>query len=147
MERYLRAASVIVCVVAAACGGRPAQNETAPATTAVVYEGARLIPGDGAAPIEQGAFVVEDGRITAIGAIGGVAAPAGATHVDLSGKTVMPALIGAHGHVGYQKGAAFLRENYTRDNIRNDLARAAYFGLATVMTLGIDTSEHVRVAR
>ena len=147
MTEYLAAAVVIVCAVAAACGGGPAQNQAVPATTAVVYEGARLIAGDGTAPVEQGAFVVEDGRITAIGAMGGVAAPAGATQVDLSGKTVMPALIGAHGHVGYQKGATFLRENYTRDNIRNDLARAAYFGLATVMTLGIDTSEHVYALR
>jgi len=147
MTRYLSAVSVIVCVVAAACGGGPAQNQAVPATTAVVYERARLISGDGAASIEQGAFVVENGRITAIGAMDGVAAPAGAAHVDLAGKTVMPALIGAHGHVGYQKGATFLRENYTRENIRNDLARAAYFGLATVMTLGIDTSEHVYALR
>ena len=34
---------------------------------AAVYEGARLIIGDGRPPIENGAFVVQNGRITAVG--------------------------------------------------------------------------------
>ena len=33
----------------------------------VVYEGARLITGDAGAPIENGAFLVQNGRISAIG--------------------------------------------------------------------------------
>ena len=33
----------------------------------VAFEGARLIIGDGSAPIESGTFVVQDGRITAVG--------------------------------------------------------------------------------
>ena len=44
---------------------------------AVLYEGARLIVGDGSAPIESGAFVVQNGHITAIGRQGAVKAPAG----------------------------------------------------------------------
>ena len=68
---------------------------------AVVYEGARLIIGDARPPIDNGAFVVQSGRITAVGRKGAVAVPAGATHVDLTGKTVMPAMINAHVHIGY----------------------------------------------
>jgi imidazolonepropionase-like amidohydrolase len=41
-------------------------------TNAVIYEGARLIIGDASAPIENGAFVVRNGRITAIGPKGSV---------------------------------------------------------------------------
>ena len=130
-------------IMATGCSNPQPASQTAPAETAVLYEGARLIPGDGTAPIEQGAFVVEGGRITQIGARASVMPPAWATRVDLTGKTVIPALIGAHGHVGYQKGVTFLRENYTRENIMNDLSRAAYFGLGTAMTLGIDTQEFV----
>ena len=85
--------------------------------------------------------LVDGGHITQIGRKGEVTGPAGAAHVDLTGKTVMPAIIGAHGHVGYQKGVTFLRENYTRENIMNDLARAAYFGIGTAMTMGIDTPQ------
>ena len=44
----------------------------------VIYEGARLIVGDASAPIENGAFVVRNGHITAIGPKGSIQAPAGA---------------------------------------------------------------------
>ena len=40
---------------------------TASAQQAVVYEGGRLIIGDGSAAIENGTFVVQNGHITAIG--------------------------------------------------------------------------------
>nr|TFG51975.1 MAG: hypothetical protein E4H34_05655 [Hyphomicrobiales bacterium] len=52
-----------------------------------LYEGARLIIGPAsAAPIENGALLVENGVITAIGTGGEVTAPAGAVRVDLTGK-------------------------------------------------------------
>ena len=38
-----------------------------------------------------GAFIVQDGKITSIGARGSVTVPTGATRVSLAGKTVMPA--------------------------------------------------------
>src|ERR1700730_18808259 len=79
----------------------PVAGQAPRPTGASVFEGARLIIGDGSAPIEDAAFVVENTRITAVGRRGQVAAPAGAAHVDLSGKTVMPAIVGAHGHPGF----------------------------------------------
>src|SRR5437667_8426225 len=69
---------------------------------AVAYEGARLIVGDGSPPIEDGAFVVRDGRISAIGRKRDVKVPAGAVHIDLTGKTIMPAMINVHVHIGYE---------------------------------------------
>src|SRR5215510_5314069 len=79
-------------------------SQTRPATGgAVVYEGARLILGDSSAPIDNGAFVVQNGRFTAVGRRGAVPAPSGATRVDLAGKTVMPAIVNAHAHFGYEK--------------------------------------------
>src|ERR1700737_2684113 len=71
-------------------------------STPVLYEGARLIIGDGSAAIESGAFVVQNGRITALGRNGAVAAPSGAARVDLTGKTVVPAMVNAHAHFGYE---------------------------------------------
>src|SRR5438093_12094006 len=73
------------------------------AQTATVFEGARLITGDGSTPIEDSAFVIEGSRITAVGRRGEVRAPAGATRVDLAGKTVIPALVDAHSHIGYMR--------------------------------------------
>src|ERR1700755_2102723 len=67
----------------------PARGAAAP----TVYVGARLIPGDERPPIENGAFVVDGDRITAIGRRDAVTPPPRAATVDLTGKTVMPALI------------------------------------------------------
>ena len=72
----------------------------APQGTAVtVFEGARLIVGDGSAPIENAAFIVDNNRFTQVGRRGQVNVPAGATRVDLTGKTVMPAIVDAHTHM------------------------------------------------
>ena len=48
----------------------------------VLFEGVRLIIGDGSAPIERGAFVVQNGEITAIGRMGEVKPPSSVTRVD-----------------------------------------------------------------
>jgi imidazolonepropionase-like amidohydrolase len=103
---------------------------------AVVYEGARLIIGDAAAPIETGSFVVENGRITAIGAKGAVKAPAGATRVDLTGKTVMPTLNNIHIHIGYEGFVSWSVENHTPENVLDHLEREVFYGAGTAMTMG-----------
>src|SRR4026207_1929519 len=74
-------------------------SQTPAASAVAVFEGARLITGDGGAPVENSAFVVENNRFTAVGRNGEVNVPSGATRVDLTGKTVMPAIVDAHGHL------------------------------------------------
>jgi len=106
-----------------------------------VYEGARLIPGDGRPAIERSAFVVENGTIMRIGRMADIKAPPGASHIDLTGKTVMPTLIDIHTHTGFQKGATYRPENYGRDAILEDLNRALYFGVSTVVSEGIDPGD------
>jgi imidazolonepropionase-like amidohydrolase len=103
---------------------------------ATVYEGARLIVGDASAPIEGGAFVVQDGRITAIGRKGAISAPAGSTHVDLTGKTVMPTLINVHVHIGYEGYTSWGAENYTPANVLDHLRREAFYGIGVTQSVG-----------
>jgi imidazolonepropionase-like amidohydrolase len=112
-----------------------------PPTPSVLYEGARLIPGDGSPPIESSAILVENGTITKIGSQGGVNVPRGTTRVDLRGKTIMPTLINAHGHPGFQRGLTYSAENFTRQTIIDDLNRALYFGVAAVQSQGIEKGE------
>src|SRR5688500_9119535 len=69
------------------------------ATGVTVFEGARLIVGDGRAPIENSAFIVQNNRFTQVGTRGQLKVPAGAARVDLTGKTVMPAIIDTHTHM------------------------------------------------
>ena len=113
----------------------------APAPAQTLFEGARIIPGDGSAAIENAAFLVEGGVITRIGRRGEIAAPAGANRVDLGGKTVMPAIISTHVHPGFQKGLTYSAENFTRETILDDLDRALYFGISTVMSQGIEKGD------
>jgi imidazolonepropionase-like amidohydrolase len=104
--------------------------------SAVVYEGARLIIGDASAPIETGAFVVDNGRIAALGSKGAVKSPPGATRVDLTGKTVMPTLNNIHIHIGYEGFVSWSVENHTPENVLDHLEREAFYGTTTAMTMG-----------
>lgn len=140
-----RKTAFLLCIPLALAGCAAPSGGDAVATSApraaVLYENARLIPGTGAPAIEESAFLVESGLITHVGLAGGIAAPAGATRVDLTGMTVMPALIGAHGHPGYQVGTTFSSEVYSRESLLADLDRAAYFGVGTVLSMGIDAGD------
>jgi len=127
--------------VGALCSTVMAQAQTAGPRATALYEGARLIPGDGRGPIEGAAFLVENGTITRVGKKGELDAPAGAARLDLTGKTVMPTLVNAHGHPGFQKGLTYAGENFTRESIVEDLNRGLYFGLAVVQSQGIERGD------
>ncbi len=116
----------------------PLSAQPAPESSATIFEGARVIYDARRAPIEDGAFVVDNGKIVAVGKRGAIRAPEGAEHVDLTGKTVIPALIDAHIHIGYQKGATYSADNYTRENLVDHLHRYEYAGVGAVMSLGTD---------
>jgi imidazolonepropionase-like amidohydrolase len=116
-------------------------SQSRPSASIVLYEGARLIPGDGKPPIASAAMLVENGMITKVGTKGSVTPPRGALRIDLSGKTVMPTLIDAHGHPGFQRGLTYTAENFTRETIMDDLNRALYFGVAVVQSQGIEKGD------
>src|SRR5437764_3584856 len=132
-SRLILAASLLL----AAASASPVQSQT-PASTATLFEGGRLITGDGSTPIENSAFVVENNRFTAVGRRGEVTAPSGTARVDLTGKTVMPALIDAHSHIGYMRNLTSGPQNYTRENILDHMHKFAYFGVAASMAMGSD---------
>ena len=108
---------------------------------AVLYEGQRLITGDGTAPIESAALLVENGRISRVGRKGEVPLPRGAMRVDLTGKTVIPGLIDTHAHIGYMKDVTNGPENYSRENVIDHMQRYAYFGVAAAQSMGSDFGE------
>ena len=119
-------ASVVLAVVLV--GGCDAGYD-APASSAVAYEGARLIVGDGAV-IDDAVFVVDGGRFTQVGATGDVEVPEGAARMDLSGKTVMPAIVNAHFHL-----------NPEREARTEQLRHSAYYGTALAVSLGLDEGD------
>src|SRR5262245_65948721 len=110
-----------------------AWSVTAPAQTpaaVTVFEGARIITGDGRAPLQNASFVVNGTRFAQVGAAASVRVPAGAARVNLAGKTVMPAIIDTHVHL-----------SQTRDALVDDLRRRAYFGVGAAQSLGQDTTD------
>ena len=124
---YLVAGFPVLLVIAASSG--PARGQ-APATGITVFEGARLIVGDGRPPIENGTFVVDGANFTQVGAAADVRVPDGATRVSLAGKSVMPTIVDTHTHL-----------SQTRDALIQDLRRRAYYGVSAALSLGQDTGD------
>ena len=139
MKRFL---SCFVLLLAAACTSAPAEQRPA-ASNATLFEGARLITGDGSAPIEDSAFLIENDRITRVGKKGEIERPAGAERIDLTGKTVMPAIVDAHSHLGYTdvRRNTTAAANFTRENLVDHLRRYAYYGIAATLSMGVDRGE------
>ena len=107
-----------------------APHAQAPAGGVVALTGARVIDGTGAAPLEGATILISDGRIQAVGKT--VAIPAGATRVDLTGKTIVPGLINAHGHLG-----ADTSKRPARERLAGQLRMYADYGITTVQVLGL----------
>src|SRR5688500_15230263 len=99
----------------------------APGSSVTAFEGARLIAGDGSAPIDNATFIVDGARFAQVGPSGEVQIPAGARRVDLKGKTVIPALIDTHTHMARE-----------REPLIDQLQGKAYYGVAAVLSLGQD---------
>jgi imidazolonepropionase-like amidohydrolase len=129
----MRSLLVLLSLLLAACS-----SQISGQARVTVFEGARLITGDGGAAIENSAFIVENGQFTRVGRREAVQVPTGAVRVDLSGKTVMPAKVDLHGHIGYQHDTdgTMAKEYFTRENLIDHLQRLAYYGVAAVVGVG-----------
>jgi imidazolonepropionase-like amidohydrolase len=100
------------------------------------FVGGRVIDGTGRV-IDNGVVVTNGGKITAVGPAS-TPVPAGATRVDLKGKTILPGLVNAHGHVAATTGLRSDPASYTRDNLLRQLRTYAMYGVTTVFSLGDD---------
>ena len=124
---------------------QPSDAQTPPAGGTVAFTGARIIDGTGKAPIAQGTIVVTNGRITAVGPSASVTVPAGATQINAAGKTIIPGLINAHGHVTV--------DDYTKLPMRQHMLQIlqayAEYGVTTTTSLGsstlVDEAEQLKI--
>jgi imidazolonepropionase-like amidohydrolase len=122
--KFIAAAAALVAV-----GGFSAPGHAQAPSGVTAFEGARVIVGDGRT-IENATIVVEGARITQVGPAAEVRVPAGAAHVNLAGKTVMPAIIDTHTHL-----------SQTREALVRDLTRRAYYGVSAALSMGTDETE------
>jgi imidazolonepropionase-like amidohydrolase len=105
----------------------------------IAFVGARIIDGTMADPIEEGVVVITDGRIRTVGPRSAVTVPSGTQIIDVVGKTIMPGIINAHGHVGGTLGLE--GGHYNTDNLLRQLALYARYGVTTVNSLGGDEEQ------
>jgi len=101
----------------------------------VAFTNGRIITMRGEEVIERGTLVVDRNRIAAVGAAESVAVPAGATVIDVAGKTVMPGFVDMHGHIN--------NCYYTSSGLMPQKQASRYADLAYGVTLNYDpyTSE------
>jgi imidazolonepropionase-like amidohydrolase len=65
----------------------------------IALQHVRVIDGTGAAPLADQTILIESGALREIGKT--VSVPAGARAIDLTGRTVIPGLVGMHDHLFY----------------------------------------------
>ncbi|HYC49697.1 MAG TPA: amidohydrolase family protein [Gemmatimonadaceae bacterium] len=69
-----------------------------------LFRGARIVTMKGDEVIENGAILVRNNRIVAVGPSASVQAPAGARVFDMNGKTIVPGFVDTHAHLGLRSG-------------------------------------------
>ncbi|MCG8413007.1 MAG: amidohydrolase family protein [Pseudomonadales bacterium] len=107
-----------------------------PATTeSVLFTNAHVIVGDGT-EIQNTNVLIRGSEILSIGQ-DSVADRV----VDLSGKTLLPTLIDAHAHLGYQSIDGWGAEYYSRDNLIKNLQQYLYYGFGAVFSAGSDPDD------
>jgi imidazolonepropionase-like amidohydrolase len=110
---------------------------------AVVLTGARLIDGTGAAPIEPGTLVILGGRIVTVGPSASAVIPAGVLRIDMAGKTIMPGLVNAHGHLNVDDNTKLP----VREHLLERLRTYANYGVTAVYSLGSTREDEVEGIR
>ena len=123
------------------CAGPPPEPEEG----LYAFVGASVIDGTGNPPIEDAVLIVRDGRIEDVGTKEVLPPPATANLVDVSGKTIIPGLINAHGHVGQTKGLESGPDVYSKDNVLAQLQLYARYGVTTVVSMGGDGPEAIEL--
>jgi imidazolonepropionase-like amidohydrolase len=102
MDQLGRSVALLALLGATACSqnsGRTFVQLTAPV---IAMTHARVIDGTGRPARDDQTLIIRDGKIAAIGRSGAVEIPKGARVRDLTGRTVLPGLVGMHEHLFYQ---------------------------------------------
>lgn len=104
---------------------------------ALLIKNVTLIDGNGGQPRLNTDILIQGDIIKAIGSD---LDSSGIHSIDYAGKTVMPALISGHTHIGNLKGTTTVAENYTRENVLAQLNKYARYGVLEVLVMGTDRS-------
>ena len=110
-----------------------------------VFKHADVVDGSGGAILRNATLVVTQGKIRSLSDHDSTRIPKYATVIDLSGKTIIPGIINLHGHVGMTRGMRQHIDNYTYENVKEDLKKYARYGVTTTTSMGADLDLVVRI--
>lgn len=128
---------LVACGAATLGAQRPSLSNSARAFVSVdapvvALTHARLVDGTGGPARDDQTILINGDKISAVGKTGSVALPAGAHIVDLTGRTVIPGLVGLHDHMYYSSPVTgsmkFMPVSYPRLFLGN--------GVTTIRTTG-----------
>jgi imidazolonepropionase-like amidohydrolase len=105
-----------------------------------VFNNVRIIIGDGTV-IERGSVLIRGDTIMAVGPLSGSDVPNNAVSHDLSGKTLIPALVNTHAHLGWEAYGDWGSHLFTEENLTDHLYRHAYYGVGTIISTGSDKED------
>ena len=131
---------LVLGLVAPGCSRSGSEGAETPAgaAAALVFRNFTLIDGTDRAPMAQAAMVVQNGRVSWVGAAADLKAPDGAKVTDLNGAYVIPGLMDTHAHIGNTVDLVQDKSNHTRDSVEKDLRTYTSYGVTTVMSMGTD---------
>ena len=89
------------------------RNVVAVAEPVIALTHVRVIDGTGAPAREDQTVIIENGRISRIGASSRIPAPAQARVLDLAGHTVIPGIVGMHNHTFYTTARRSIQANFS----------------------------------
>ena len=147
--RDVRTVALLACIVGMSATSAGQVAQPAPqAAKIVAVKAARLIDGLGGAPISNAVVLIDNDRITGVGA--GLSVPPGAQVIDLGAATVLPGFIDCHTHVTGQPGDNFYEDLFKRSPIDEAITAHIYAkrtleaGFTTIRDVG--SEEFVDVA-
>ena len=95
----------------AQAGTQPIQDFIRVPAGVIALDHLRVVDGTGAAVRADQTIVISADKITSIGATGAVEVPPGAKHLDFTGYTALPGLVGMHDHLFYPAGGGIDRKS------------------------------------
>ena len=147
--RDVRTVALLACIVGMSATSAGQVAQPAPqAAKIVAVKAARLIDGLGGAPISNAVVLIDNDRITGVGA--GLSVPPGAQVIDLGAATVLPGFIDCHTHVTGQPGDNFYEDLFKRSPIDEAITAHVYAkrtleaGFTTIRDVG--SEEFVDIA-
>lgn len=134
----MRAAVAAFLVACAADLAAQEQTQLTPETREFVRVNApvvalthvRLVDGSGTAAKDDYTVIVRGERIEAVGPSGSLTIPSGATTLDLSGRTVIPGIVGLHEHTYFRSTTHTTQMSYSAPRIWLG------YGVTTIRTAG-----------